>query len=245
MEVGQAARKEEADGELRRADRDKFGIIYHSRAHSCIDFSSFTSKSSNSSQIVTFPPRCRNRGDEPKLFELEVNFKRSTAKLADGSMRAIDHNIVVNLQLSLDDFDPQALVDQEEKAVRDIVERIGESIPWGPYQEVQLVRYDDWKGEYVRMEVGEALVDEIQHQLGFDNKHATLLAELVDLKSDSRVGYVASKRAMQIEDDEWAASIPVRPIATELTVLADDAEERALVAANEVSLTAPTVVDWN
>ena len=127
---------------------------------------------------------------------MEVNFKHSTAKLADGSMRSINHNTVVNLQLSLDDFDPQALVDQEEKAVRDIVERIGESIPWGLDQEVQLVRYDDWKGDSVRREVGEALVDEIQHQLGFDNKRATLLAELVDLKSDSRVGYVASKRAM-------------------------------------------------
>jgi hypothetical protein len=50
--------------------------------------------------------------------------------------------------------------------VRNIVEKIGESIAWGPEQEVSLLRCEEWKGEYVRMEDGEALVDEIDRQDG-------------------------------------------------------------------------------
>ena len=81
---------------------------------------------------------------------------------------------------------------------------------------------------------------------GFEKKHATLLAELVDLKSDSRVRYVASKLAMQIADDEWAATRQIIPIVTELTVLADDAQDPARDgAANGVAGTGPAVVDWN
>jgi hypothetical protein len=56
------------------------------------------------------------------------------------------------------------------------------------------------------MEDGEALVDEIDRQDGWTSKHATFLVELVDMKSDSVVGYVPSKLAMQIADDDWAAS---------------------------------------
>ena len=67
----------------------------------------------------------------------------SQAKLADGSVRTIDHDTLVSLELSFYDIDPQELVNQEEKAVRDIVEKIGESIPWGPEQEVALLRYED------------------------------------------------------------------------------------------------------
>ena len=46
------------------------------------------------------------------------------------------------------------------------VEKIGENIVWGPEQEVSLLRFDDWKGEYVRIEDGEQIVDEIDRQNG-------------------------------------------------------------------------------
>ena len=58
---------------------------------------------------------------------------------------------------------------------------------------------------------------------------ATFLAELVDLKSNSRVGYVPSKLAMQIADDEWTASRQIIPIVTEVTVLANDAQRALMV----------------
>jgi hypothetical protein len=58
-------------------------------------------------------------------------------------------------------------------------------------------------GEYARMEEGEALVDEIDRQDGWTSKHATFLAEMVDLKSNSRVRYVSSKLVMQIANDDW------------------------------------------
>jgi hypothetical protein len=53
------------------------------------------------------------------------------------------------------------------------------------------------------MEDGEALVDKIDRQDGWTSKRATFLAELVDMKSDLVVGYVPSKLAMQIADDDW------------------------------------------
>ena len=61
------------------------------------------------------------------------------------------------------------------------VEKIGENIVWGPEQEVSLLRFDDWKGEYVRMEDGEQIVEEIDRQNGWTSKRANFFAELVDL----------------------------------------------------------------
>jgi hypothetical protein len=57
-----------------------------------------------------------------------------------------------------------------EQAVKNFVEKIGESIVWGPEQEVSLSRFDDWKGEYVRIEDGEDMVDEIDWQDGWSTK---------------------------------------------------------------------------
>ena len=88
-----------------------------------------------------------------------------------------------------------------------------------------LLWFEEWKGEYTRIEDGEALVDEIDRQDGWASESATFRAELVDLKSDSRVGYVPSKFALQIEEDDWAASRQIMPIVTEPIVLADDAQE--------------------
>ena len=44
------------------------------------------------------------------------------------------------------------------------VEKIGENAVWGPEQEVSLLQFDDSKGEYVRIEYGEQIVDEIDRQ---------------------------------------------------------------------------------
>ena len=124
--------------------------------------------------------------------------------------------------------------------MRAIVQKIGESIPWGPEQEVSLLRYDEWKGVYTRIEDGAALVEEIGRQGGWEKKHVSLVAELVDLKSDSRVGYVPSKMAMQIAEDDWAACRDLAPIVTEVTVLADDGAQEGCDADANVP-----AVDWN
>ncbi|KAE8804605.1 hypothetical protein D1007_19657 [Hordeum vulgare] len=75
----------------------------------------------------------------------------------------------------------------EEKAVRKLVEKIGETVLWGPEQEVSLLRYDDFKEEYVRIEDGEDIVDEIHRQEGWASLRAEFFAELVDLNIDSKV----------------------------------------------------------
>ncbi|KAE8811568.1 hypothetical protein D1007_11627 [Hordeum vulgare] len=49
------------------------------------------------------------------------------------------------------------------------------------------------------------MVDEIDRQDGWTSKQAMFRAELVDLKSDSKVGYVPSKLASQMVDDDWAS----------------------------------------
>jgi hypothetical protein len=58
------------------------------------------------------------------------------------------------------------------------------------------------------------------------------LAELIDMKSDSRVGYVPSKFACQMVDDDWAAQRQVMPIVTELAMLTREANADAEEAVN-------------
>ena len=93
----------------------------------------------------------------------------------------------------------------------------------GPEQEVSLLRFDDWKQEYVRIETGEEMVDEIDRRDGWTSKSALFLAELIDLNPESRVGYVASKLACQIVEDDWSAQRQIMPLVTELTVLSGEA----------------------
>ncbi|KAE8811190.1 hypothetical protein D1007_11938 [Hordeum vulgare] len=118
----------------------------------------------------------------------------------------------------------------EEKAVQNLVERIRESIVWGPEQEVSLPRFDNWKGCYVRIEDGEDMVAEIDRQEGWTSKASTFYAELIDLKCDSKVGYVQSKMASQMVDAEWVAQKQMLlPMISELIVIGeerrDDADE--------------------
>ncbi|KAE8794134.1 hypothetical protein D1007_31195 [Hordeum vulgare] len=115
----------------------------------------------------------------------------------------------------------------KEKAVGNLVERIGESIVWGPEQEISLQRFDNYYGEYVRIEDGESMVAEI------------------DLQTNSRVGYVPSKMVAQLEDDVWVSQKnSMLALLTEPTVLDDDTEidadgEEGTHGARKI------VVDWN
>ncbi|KAE8802946.1 hypothetical protein D1007_21301 [Hordeum vulgare] len=134
----------------------------------------------------------------------------------------------------------------EEKVVKNLVERIGETIVWGPDQEVTLLRFDNWKGCYVRIEDGEDMVAEIDRQEGWTSKDGTFYAELIDLKCDSEVGYVQSKMASQIADAEWVAQKQMLlPMISELTVIGE--ERRADADEEEGHNGARTVVsiDWN
>ena len=66
------------------------------------------------------------------------------------------------------------------------------------------------------------MVEEIDWQDGCTSKEVTFRAELVDLNSDSKVGYVPSQLASQMLDDEWASHIV--PIRTDVTILAEGAD---------------------
>ncbi|KAE8776162.1 hypothetical protein D1007_51198 [Hordeum vulgare] len=136
------------------------------------------------------------------------------------------------------EIDPNELQSMEEKAVRKLVEKIGETVLWGPEQEVSLLRYDDFKGEYVRIEDREDIVDEIDRQQGWASLRAEFFAELVDLNIDSKVGYVPSHLAMQKADDDLASQRHIVLIITDLTVIADGANAHA----EEGNV---AIVDWN
>ena len=88
-----------------------------------------------------------------------MEFLPSKAKLGDGSMQDIEGDTIVKWEIDFAEIDPQELQSMEEKAVKNVVEKIGESIFLGPEQEVALLRFDNWKGEYMRIEDGEEMVD--------------------------------------------------------------------------------------
>ncbi|KAE8796047.1 hypothetical protein D1007_29088 [Hordeum vulgare] len=190
-------------------------------------------------QVEKEPPdSASNRGNAAETFEFAINFFPSTAKLVDGSIENIQRDIVVKWEVDCAEIDPNEIQSMEEKAVRKLVEKIGETVLWGPEQEVSLLRYDDFKGEYVRIEDGEDIVVEIDSQEGWASLRAEFFAELVDLNIDSKVGYVPSHLAMQKADDDWASQRHIVPIITDLTVIADGANAHA----EEGNV---NVVDWN
>ncbi|KAE8815625.1 hypothetical protein D1007_07104 [Hordeum vulgare] len=184
------------------------------------------------------------RVDDARTFEFTIEFFPSKAKLGDGSLRDIEGDTIVKWEVELSEIDPQELQSMEEKAVRNVVEKIGESIFWGLEQEVALLWFDNWKGEYVRIEDGEEMVDEIDRQNGWTTKQTTFRAELVDLKSDSKVGYVPSKLAAHMVDDDWDLERQIMPMCTsEVTVLHEGADADAQEGSDGVARVLS--VDWN
>ncbi|KAE8803894.1 hypothetical protein D1007_20153 [Hordeum vulgare] len=184
------------------------------------------------------PDSASNRGNAAETFEFAINFFPSTAKLVDGSIENIQRDTIVKWEVDCAEIDPNEIQLMEEKAVRKLVDKIGETVLWGPEQEVSLLRYDDFNGEYVRIEDGEYIVVEIDRQEGWASLRAEFFAELVDLHIDSKVGYVMSHLAMQKADDDWASQRHIIPIITDLTVIADGANAHA----EEGNV---KVVDWN
>jgi hypothetical protein len=71
------------------------------------------------------------------------------------------------------------------------------------------------------------MVDEIDRQDGWTSKELTLSAELVNLNSNSKVGYVPSKIATQMLDDDWDSQRKIVPICTEETLLAEEGDANA------------------
>jgi hypothetical protein len=72
-----------------------------------------------------------------------IKFFPSKAVLIDGSMREIERDTMVEWDVPSADIDPQELERMEEEAVRNVVDKIGESAVWGPKQEVSLLAFDD------------------------------------------------------------------------------------------------------
>ncbi|KAE8807038.1 hypothetical protein D1007_16715 [Hordeum vulgare] len=134
----------------------------------------------------------------------------------------------------------------EEKAVKNLVERIGESIVWGPDQEVSLLRFENWKGCYVRVEDGEDMVAEIDRQEGWKSKAANFYAELIDLKSDSKVCYAQSKMASQMADAEWVAQKKMLlPMISELTIIGEERRDDADEEEGHNGAGTVVSIDWN
>ncbi|KAE8812258.1 hypothetical protein D1007_10605 [Hordeum vulgare] len=149
-------------------------------------------------------------------------------------MRDIERDTIVKWEIDFAEIDPQDLKSMEEKAVKNMEEKNGESIFWGLEQEVALLRFDNLKGEYVRIQDGEEMVDEIDRQDGWTTKQTMFHAELVDLKSDSKVGYVPSKLASHMVNDDWALERQIMPMCTrEVTVLPHEVDvEEGLLTCN-------------
>ncbi|KAE8785417.1 hypothetical protein D1007_40906 [Hordeum vulgare] len=124
-----------------------------------------------------------------------------------------------------------------EKAVKKWVEKIGEDIVWGPQQEVSPLLFDDWKGEYVRIEDGEQIVEEIDRQNGWTSKQPNFFAQLIDLNIYLKVRYVPSHLAAQMVDDDWASQRPLIRMFTELTVVAEEGQVNGTETV--------AIVDWN
>ena len=110
---------------------------------------------------------------------MTVNFFPSKAKLVDGSIQNIERDTIVKWEVEFTEIDPQVLQNMGEKAVKKWVEKIGENVVWGPEQEVSLLRFDDWKGEYVRMMVNRLLMKSIGKTAGQANELIFLLSWLI------------------------------------------------------------------
>jgi hypothetical protein len=78
----------------------------------------------------------------------------------------IARDTIVRWEVEFREIDPQELHNMEERAVRNVVEKLGESVIWVTKLEVSLLQFENWKGDYVRIESGEEMLDEIDRQDG-------------------------------------------------------------------------------
>ncbi|KAE8796730.1 hypothetical protein D1007_28171 [Hordeum vulgare] len=103
----------------------------------------------------------------------------------------------------------------EEKVVKNLVERTGKSVVWGPDQEVSLLRFVNWK-------------------------------ELIDLKCDSKDGYVQSKMVSHMADAEWVAQKQMLlPMISELTVIGEERRDDADEEEGHNGAGTVVSIDWN
>ena len=66
--------------------------------------------------------------DPSRLGRFTVKLFVSKAKLGDGSVRDIETDTIVRLEFEFSEIDPQELQIWEEKAVKNVVEKLGESV---------------------------------------------------------------------------------------------------------------------
>ncbi|KAE8774030.1 hypothetical protein D1007_53654 [Hordeum vulgare] len=137
---------------------------------------------------------------------------------ASNCIENIQRDTIVKWEVDCAEIDPNELQSMEEKAVRKLVEKIGETVLW-----VQSKRQEGWA-----------------------SLRAEFFVELVDLNIDSKVGYVPAHLAMQKANDDWASQRHIVPIITDLTVIADGTNAHAeegnvnVVDWNAVELEEPT-----
>ncbi|KAE8779776.1 hypothetical protein D1007_47136 [Hordeum vulgare] len=112
-----------------------------------------------------------------RVMRLMAHVRR---KLVDGSIQNIERDTIVTWEVEFTEIDPQVLQSMGEKAVKKCVEKIGESSVWGPEQEVPLLRFDDWEGEYVKIEDGEHIVEEIDRFAEEGQVAGTETAAIID-----------------------------------------------------------------
>jgi hypothetical protein len=77
----------------------------------------------------------KNRGDDDaRTFEITVEFFPTKAKLVDGNIQIIERDTIVKWEVICAEMDQQDIHSMGEQAVKKFVEKIGESIVWGPEQ---------------------------------------------------------------------------------------------------------------
>ncbi|KAE8787820.1 hypothetical protein D1007_38138 [Hordeum vulgare] len=150
---------------------------------------------------VKFPPLI-NTGNVAQTFEFSVEFLPSKAKLVDGSVRDIERDTIMKWEVEFEEIYAMEIQSMEERAMRNVVEKIAKISFLVPQQEVSLLRFGNCKGESARIENGEEMVDEIDRLDGWASKQTSFHAELVGLKSDSNIGYLPSKLASQMVHDD-------------------------------------------
>jgi hypothetical protein len=69
-----------------------------------------------------------NKGDPAPTFAITIEFFPSKARLGDGSVRDIERDTTVRLDVEFSDTDPQELQRTEEKAVKNF-----DGEDWGEY----------------------------------------------------------------------------------------------------------------